>query len=111
MKSVKGERKMASTTLYELLGLSRMRADEIAKRVRATYYDSKTPDEWIKRLVEEFHIDQQNAEIFACGWFAGKYAGVSEVFNTVQKEMDRKELDLEEKRAKESRYSPPDGYA
>jgi hypothetical protein len=102
---------MASTTLCELLGLSRICADEIARRVRKTYSDSKTPDEWIKRLIDEFHIDQENAEIFACGWFAGKYAGVSEVFNTVQKEMDRRELDLEEKRAKESRYPPADGYA
>ena len=102
---------MANTTLYELLGISKERADEVAKKVRKSFSDSKAPDEWIKQLIEEFHIDKEYAEIFACGWFAGKYAGVSEVFNVVQKEMDKRELDEAEKRELESRYPPPDGYA
>lgn len=67
---------MANKTLYELLGVSKEQAEEIAKKVRALFSYSKTPDEWIFRLIEEFHIDKENAEIFACGWFAGKYAGV-----------------------------------
>ncbi|MDD4160857.1 MAG: hypothetical protein PHW87_00070 [Methanothrix sp.] len=102
---------MANTTLYELLGVSKERADEIAKKVRVSFSDSKTPAEWILRLIEEFHISKEDAEIFACGWFAGKYAGVSEVFNAVQKEMDERELDLAEKRDMENRHPPPDGYA
>lgn len=88
---------MPNTTLYELLDISRERADEVA--------------EWIKRLAEYFDIDQENAEVFACGWFAGKYAGVSEIFSTVQKEMDKREIDLADMRERESRYPPPDGYA
>ena len=102
---------MPNTSLYELLVISRERADEVAKRVRESFRQSKTPAEWIKRLAEDFDIDQENAEVFACGWFAGKYAGVSEVFNTVQKEMDKRETDLAEMRERESRYPPPDGYA
>jgi hypothetical protein len=57
----------------------------------------------ISRLIDEFDIDQESAEIFACGWFAGKYAGVSEVFNVVQREIDEME--------KENKHPPPDGYA
>lgn len=102
---------MPNTTIYELLGISRERTDEVAKIVRETFRQSKTPAEWIKRLAEEFDIDQENAEVFACGWFAGKYAGVSEVFSTVQKEMDKRETDLADMRERESRYPPPDGYA
>ena len=101
---------MANTTLYELLGVSRERADEIAREVRASFSDSKTPGEWIFRLIEEFHISKENAEIFACGWFAGKYAGVSEVFNAVQREVDERVRD-EEKREPESSHPPLDGYA
>ena len=102
---------MANKTLYELLGISKERADEVAKKVRESFSDSKTPGEWIEQLIEEFHISKECAEIFACGWFAGKYAGVSEIFNVVQKEMDKRELDEAEKRELESRYPPPDGYA
>jgi hypothetical protein len=102
---------MANTTLYELLGISKESADEVAKKVRESFSDSKTPDDWIKQLIEVFHINKECAEIFACGWFAGKYAGVSEVFNVVQKEMDKRELDEAEKRELESRHPPPDGYA
>jgi hypothetical protein len=50
------------------------------------------------------------AEAFACGWFAGRYAGVSDVFNVVQNEMDKIEKDKAEKAEKESRYCT-DGYA
>jgi hypothetical protein len=102
---------MANKTLYELLGVSKEQADEIAKKVRALFSDSKTPDEWIFRLIEEFHIDKENAEIFACGWFAGKYAGVSEVFSVVQREMDERSQDEAEKREMDRRHPPPDGYA
>jgi len=106
------EDRARKTTLYELLGLSRERADEIARMVRASFSESTSPSEWIARLAEEFQIDSEElAEVFACGWFAGKYAGVSEVFQTVQKEIDRKELDLAEKMERQSRHPPPDGYA
>jgi hypothetical protein len=103
--------KMANTNLYELLGISKARADEISKKVRASFSDSNTPGEWILRLIKEFNISEENAAIFACGWFAGKYAGVSEVFNAVQKEIDEREQDEAEKRVLESRHPPPDGYA
>ena len=64
------------------------------------------------KLAEEFQIEgPELAEAFACGWFAGKYAGVSEVFQTVQKEMDRRETDMALEKEKQSRYPPPDGYA
>jgi hypothetical protein len=101
---------MPNASLYELLGISRERADEVAKRVRESFRQSKTPAEWIKRLAEEFHVDEKNAEVFACGWFAGKYAGVSEVFNNVQKEMDKRETELAVMRERENRYPEPDGY-
>jgi hypothetical protein len=85
--------------------------DEIAKKVRASFSESKGPAQWIERLISEFDIDREDAEIFACGWFAGKYAGVSEVFNAVQKEIDDMQKDRLEKAEGESRYIPPDGYA
>jgi len=102
---------MANKTLYELLGVSKERADEIAKKVRESYSESKTPEEWIFLLIEEFHISEENAEVFACGWFAGKYAGASEVFSAVQREIDERAADLAEKREMESQHPPLDGYA
>jgi len=70
---------------------------------------SETPGQWIGELIEEFGIDKEKAEVFACGWFAGKYAGVSEVFNVVQKEMEVMEKDRAEKEM-ESKYQDLDGY-
>ncbi len=102
---------MASITLYELLGIPRERADEIARKVRETFAQSDTPGEWIERLVEEFGVDRDNAEIFACGWFAGKYAGVSEIFNAMQKEIDIMEEDKAEKIEFDGRHPGQDGYA
>lgn len=99
---------MADATLYEILGVSKERADEIAKIVRRSFSESKSPADWIKELIEEFGITPETAEVFACGWFAGKYAGVSEVFSAVQREMDKLEKDRAEK---ESKYQQPDGYA
>jgi hypothetical protein len=101
---------MADYTLYEILGISRERAEEIARRVREAFSDSKSPEEWVKRLVDEFDIAPEMAEAFACGWFAGRYAGVSDVFNVVQNEMDKIENGKAEKAEKESRYCT-DGYA
>jgi hypothetical protein len=102
---------MANVTLYELLGISKERADDVAKRVRASYSESRSPEQWIERLKEEFGIDRDNAEIFACGWFAGKYAGVSEVFNVVAREIDEMKKDQAENVEKRGRYPPQDGYA
>ena len=102
---------MADTMLYEILGISKERADEIAKIVRKSFSESSGPAEWIGRLGKEFAIDPEKAEIFAYGWFAGKYAGVSEVFNVVQKEMDKLERDKMDRADKESKYRPPNGYA
>lgn len=102
---------MAGITLYELLGIPRERADEIARKVRDSFAQSDTPVEWIERLIEEFGVDRDNAEIFACGWFAGKYAGVSELFNVVQKEIDSMEKDKAEKNEFDSRHPGQDGYA
>ncbi len=101
---------MADATLYKLLGISKERAEEIAKRVREAFSESKSPEEWVKRLAEEFDISPEKAEAFACGWFAGRYAGVSDVFNVVQKEMDKIEKDKAEKAEKESQNCM-DGYA
>jgi hypothetical protein len=101
---------MADYTLYEILGISRERAEEIAHRVREAFSESRSPEEWIARLVDEFGITPETAEAFACGWFAGRYAGVSDVFNIVQKEMDKIEKGKAEKAEKESRYCT-DGYA
>jgi len=102
---------MASITLYELLGIPRERADEIARKVRDSFAQSATPGEWIEWLVEEFGVKRDNAEIFACGWFAGKYAGVSEVFNVVQKEIDGMEKDRAEKKELDGRHPGQNGYA
>jgi hypothetical protein len=102
---------MAKATLYEMLGITRRQTDEVAKRVRASFSESKGPTEWIARLKDDFGIDQKNAEIFACGWFAGKYAGVSEVFNAVQREVEEKELKTAEKSEKERENQLIDGYA
>ncbi len=107
---------MKDVALYELLGISKERSDEIAKKVRASFSESRGPADWIKRLIDEFDIDPKTAEIFACGWFAGRYAGVLEVFKAVQKEVERMERDhgerAEVERAKkESRHSQQDGYA
>jgi len=101
---------MASIKLYELLGITKERADEIARKVRDSFAQSDTPEEWIEGLIEEFGVDRNNADIFACGWFAGKYAGVSEVFNVVQKEIDSMEKDKAEKRGQGSRHSGQNGY-
>jgi len=101
---------MADYTLYEILGVSRERAEEIARKVREAFSESKSPEEWINRLVDEFGIEPKTAEVFACGWFAGRYAGVSDVFNVVQKEMDKIEKGKAKKAEKEGRYCM-DGYA
>ena len=101
---------MADVTLHEMLGISKERAEEVAKSVKASFSESKSPAEWIASLRDEFGVDQKNAEIFACGWFAGKYAGVSEVFNAVQRGIDEVEMNEEKKREKESKYPSPDGY-
>ena len=102
---------MADITLYGLLGITSERSNEIARSVRSAYSESNSPAEWVKRLVEEFGIAPENAEIFACGWFAGRYAGVSEVFNVVSRKMDEMDKDKAEKVEKERRYQPADGYA
>ena len=101
---------MTNITLFDLLGMDKERAYEVAKKVRASFQEAETPGDWIARLTEEFGIDEKNAEVFACGWFAGKYAGVSEVFNVVQKEMDVMEKDRMEKRVMESKTRGQDGY-
>jgi hypothetical protein len=101
---------MTNATLFDLLGMDKERAFKVAKKVRASFHESETPGDWIASLTEEFGIDEENAEVFACGWFAGKYAGVSEVFNTVQKEMDLMEKDRAEKKEMESRTLGLDGY-
>lgn len=101
---------MTDYTLYELLGLSKERADEIAKKVRAAFSESRSPEEWVKTLIDEFDIAPEKAEAFACGWFAGRYAGVSEVFKVVQKEVDKIEKDKAEKVERDSKYCT-DGYA
>ncbi len=99
-----------ANNLYDLLGIDKEHAYEVAKKVRASFYESETPGDWIARLTEEFGIDEGNAEVFACGWFAGKYAGVSEVFNVVQKEMEVMEKDRIEKEKTESKTPNLDGY-
>ncbi len=101
---------MTDYTLYELLGVSKERADEIAKKVRRAFSESRSPEEWVKMLIDEFDIAPEKAEAFACGWFAGRYAGVSEVFKVVQKEMDKIERDKAEKAERDSKYCT-DGYA
>jgi hypothetical protein len=101
---------MAKATLYEVLGITREQTDEVAKKVRASFSESKGPTEWIAWLKDEFGIDQKNAEIFACGWFAGKYAGASEVFNAVEREVEE-ELKWAEESEKEKKNQLIDGYA
>ena len=56
---------MANITLYELLGIPKERADEIARTVRDAFSESDTPGEWVGRLIEEFGVDRNNADIFA----------------------------------------------
>ena len=98
---------MADATIYEILGISKERANEIAKIVRKSFSQSKSPADWIKELIDDFGITPETAEVFACGWFAGRYAGVSEVFNVVQREMDKLDKDKAEK---ERKYPQSDGY-
>jgi hypothetical protein len=102
---------MAEANLYEILGVSKERADEIAKAVREAFSKSSGPADFVRRLIEDFGITPENAEVFACGWFAGRYAGVSEVFNIVQREMDKLEKDKAEREIRENRYPPGEGYA
>jgi hypothetical protein len=65
---------MVDATLYELLGISKKRADEIiAKLVRVAFRESKSPAEWIQRLIDDFGVTREDADIFACAWFAGRY--------------------------------------
>jgi hypothetical protein len=97
---------MSDTTLYELLGISRVRAEEIARAVRASFSKSRDPGEWMMELASQFGIEPDNAEVFACGWFAGRYAGVSEVFGAVSREIDKIEKEDELGR----RHPPNDGY-
>jgi hypothetical protein len=97
---------MAEVTLYEILGISKERADEIARMVRKAFSESRNPQDWVKGLIEDAGVTPETAEIFASGWFAGRYAGVSEVFNVVQREMDK----MEKGREKDS-YPPTEGYA
>lgn len=103
---------MSDVTFYDLLCISKERAEEIARKVRASYSESKSPDEWVKKLIEKFEVTPENAEVFACGWFAGRYAGVSDVFNVVQKEMEKMEKDRRERdRMEKYGDSGTDGYA
>ena len=100
--------KMANKTLYELLGVSKEQTDEIAKKVGhcSPILRSRTSGffGWLKSIISI----RRTREIFACGWFAGKYAaGVSEVFNVVQREMDeRVQDDAKKKRAGKPASSP-----
>jgi hypothetical protein len=97
---------MAEVTLYEILGISKERADEIARKVRKAFSESENPRDWMKRLIEESGVAPEQAEIFATGWFAGRYAGVSEVFKAVQREMEK----IEKVREKDN-YPHTEGYA
>jgi hypothetical protein len=58
---------MAEDTIYDLLGISMERAEEIAGQVRKSFARSKGPGDWIKRLDEKFGIEEMSAEAFACG--------------------------------------------
>ena len=109
-KDVRGVVLKVDATLYELLGISKERADEIAKKVREAFSESENPAEWVMRLINEFSISQEEADIFACAWFAGRYAGVSEVFRVVQWEMDRLDQKERDKARKDKTYPPSDGY-
>jgi hypothetical protein len=110
-KDVRGVVLKVDATLYELLGISKERANEIAKKVREAFSESESPAEWVMKLIDEFNISQEEADIFACAWFAGRYAGVSEVFRVVQWEMDRLEQKEKDKVWKDKKYPPSDGYA
>ena len=101
---------MTNTTLSDLMGINKQRAYEVAKRVRASFSESETLGDWIAGLMEEFGIDEGNVDVFACGWFAGKNAGVTELFNVVQKEMEVMEKDQAEKKEVESKTLGQDGY-
>lgn len=101
----------SDATLYSLLGIPRERADEIAKKVRAAFSDSESSADWIRRLIDEFEIRQEEGVVFACGWFAGRYAGVAEVFKVVQWEMDKLEKEERDKAGKDKTYPPSYGYA
>ena len=92
---------MGKKTLYEIFGIPEKRAEVIAKLVRKLFAESASSEEWVQSLIREFGIGPENCEIFACGWFAGRYAGVSEVFAVVQKELDKATGD----------YPPTTGYA
>ena len=98
---------MSDITLYKLLGISKVRAEEIARVVRESFSKSRDPGEWMKELISQFQIEPEDAEIFACGWFAGRYAGVCEVFKTVSREIDKAEMENENGR----QHPPNDGYA
>lgn len=91
---------MSQRTLYDLFGIPEERAEAIAKLVRKLFAESPSSEEWVESLIEQFEIGPEDREIFACGWFAGRYAGVSEVFTIVQKELDRTTGD----------YPPTTGY-
>lgn len=98
---------MVESTLYELLGMPKERADEIARMVREAFSESRDPVDWIRRLLDEMEIGPEKGDAFACGWYAGRYAGVSEVFKVVQREMEELERDKVER---DRRYTT-DGYA
>jgi len=88
--------------LYEVLGIEEKLAREIAEKVKKSFAESSSPEQWVRSLIEEFDIGPDQAQIFACGWFAGRYAGVSEVMKAVRTEMENTD--------QKSRYQPPDGY-
>jgi len=79
--------------------------------VREAFSESESPAKWVMRLINEFNISQEEADIFACAWFAGRYAGVSEVFRVVQWEMDRLEQKEKHEAWEDKTYSPSNGYA
>lgn len=100
----------ADATLYALLGIPKERADQIAKKVRAAFSDSESSAEWVRRLIDGFNISQEDGDIFACVWFAGRYAGVAEVFKVVQWEINKLEKEEKDKAEKDKMYPPSDGY-
>lgn len=79
--------------------------------MRSAFSESGSPAEWVQRLIEDFKISQKEGDVFACGWFAGRYAGVAEVFKVVRWEMDKLEKAEKDKVETQSKYSPSDGYA
>ncbi len=102
---------MPDATLYALLGIPKERAEEIAKEVREAFSESRSPSEWVLRLINDFKISREDGVIFACGWFAGRYAGVAEVFKVVQWEMDKLDKEEKDKTEKDKLYPYSDGYA